>query len=489
MRFDVGPAFTAVEGRISPSVIQALDGALAYHPKGYSHDPRYQRHVWDGFERLLRRPRGGGGRFLFPSGLLEHALRAVAPLCGPVEVIRDYSPLPLAPAQGNRLPGGQTLRPEQIEAVERASQAQQGLLNLSVAFGKTLVMAGVLVRSPEAALVLVPGQELSRQVALELEGYLQEPVGYLGGGQHRFRGRITVATPQALAHAGDRQAALLRTPILLVDEVHTVSLKTWVPLLGAHQAPMRLGFSGTIKEAHAPLLVESFFGPILMTVTEKQQAAAGYISKATVLMPWVRSEFAIGYGDLYEASIVRNAERNGVLVEGTQWAVDRGWPTLIHVYKLDHGADLARRLDVLGIPHRWLYHGVPGIPEAKRAFEAGHLPVIIASNIFGLGINLPSIRFLVNAAAWQNPLVTSQRAGRGLRLKPDGVHEVTILDPFDLGTDLLKKHSVSREHTYRRKGFTVRTGFLSDLLAGTEPTPMELDSMPNYMGNCLAPNP
>ena len=462
MRFEVGPSFVTVEGRLAPGLLTCLNDALAYRPKGYFHDPRFQRHVWDGYERLLRRPKGTPP--IFPAGLLDRAVKAVTPEYGPPEILRRYTPLPVPPDLPDRLPDGRALRPEQIEARDTALEIQRGLMNLSVSFGKTLVMAGILAAHPNReALVLVPGLDLSAQVTAELREYLpRRDIGYLGGGR-RLPGLVTVATPQALRHAPQgMRMRLLRTPILLVDEVHTVSLKTWFPLLGAHQAPFRIGLSGTVKEAHALPLVESFFGPILMTVTERQQAVAGYIAQATVLMPWVRSEFALQYPDLYDAAIVRSETRNGVLAEGIRWAVARGWPTLVSVYRLEHGEALQRMLT--GIETRWVHGGVPGRLEALQAFEAGDLPVIIASNIFALGINLPSIRFLVNAAGWRSELATAQRAGRGLRLKPDGVHEVTILDPYDLGTTLLKKHSVEREKLYRRKGFQVFTDYLAPLL-------------------------
>jgi superfamily II DNA or RNA helicase len=461
MRFEVGPAFVAVEGRLAPGLLRCLNDALAYRPKGYFHDPRFQRHVWDGWERLLRTPKGQ--RPVFPAGLLDRAVEAVTPEYGPPEIVRTFTPLPVPAGLPTWLPDGRELRPEQIAARDQALEVQRGLMNLSVSFGKTLVMAAILdAHRTLPALVLVPGVDLSTQVAAELQGYLRREVGYLGGGR-RVPGAVTVATPQALRHAPEAlRARLLSTPILLVDEVHTVSLKTWFPLLGAHSAPFRIGLSGTVREAHALPLVESFFGPILMTVTERQQVQAGYIARATVLMPWVRSKFALAYPDLYDAAIVRSETRNGVLVEGIRWAVARGWPTLVSVYRLEHGAALQRMLT--GVDARWLHAGVPGVLEAKQAFEAGHLPVIIASNIFAIGINLPSIRFLVNGAAWRSELATAQRAGRGLRVKPDGGHEVTILDPYDLGTDILKRHSVYREKLYRRKGFVVLTDYLPALL-------------------------
>ncbi len=94
--------------------------------------------------------------------------------------------------------------------------------------------------------------------------------------------------------------------------------------------------------------------------------------------------------------------------------------------------------------------------EVKRDFINKKVRCLIATSIFGEGIDIPSIDVLINARCQKTEIQTSQGIGRALR-KADGKDKAEVYDFMIVGQKHLEDHSVERLNSYRKEpAFKIR---------------------------------
>ena len=459
MHIEQGPAFAVLSGRIPLEAYEQAQRALTYTETEYRPVPGQRPRV---DSRPVSLWRAIAGQLVFPSGLTARVVKAL----GTVEVRTTYPALTPSRAP-SPLPNGTVLFPEQVAAIEEAIAAQRGLMPLAPNFGKTETLAGIMTAFPtKRALVLIKSKRLVHETGTRLADLLQESVDKLGGGYPvRPRGaRISVASVLALNRCREPWLAewLGSRDLLLVDEAHGISHQAWLRTLGGCTAPLRLGLSGTVAEARTPLVMEAFLGPPLTAVTDPELVALGRSAQAYVYMPYSGTMIRDGasYEEQYEAVIVRNPLRNQMLADLTGAAVQSGLRALVLVYRVDHGRTMEALLGGAGLRTEWVWggSGEARVEAALAALQAGRLDVVVGSTILNEGVNLPAVGCLTNAAGWRSRRATAQKAGRVLRRKVDGPNICRILDPYDLGAPIMKRHSEERRKTYLRRGFKVTVG-------------------------------
>jgi len=88
--------------------------------------------------------------------------------------------------------------------------------------------------------------------------------------------------------------------------------------------------------------------------------------------------------------------------------------------------------------------------KVKKEFIEKKIPCLIATAIFGEGIDIPSINTLINARFQKTEIQTTQGIGRALRKFP-GKEKADVYDFLLTGQKHLQSHSVERIMTYRRE--------------------------------------
>ena len=86
----------------------------------------------------------------------------------------------------------------------------------------------------------------------------------------------------------------------------------------------------------------------------------------------------------------------------------------------------------------------------------------MASSVFAQGVDIPSLKSVVNAAAGASVIQTLQRLGRGTRVTADKT-EFEAWDVLDTGNRYLAKHGKQRLETYQREGYKVEVVAAKDL--------------------------
>lgn len=453
LHFESDCATARLEGRVPVQVLDAVHKALTYQEAGAFFSPAYKLGHWDGKRHLFDMKRQE-----FPAGLEEKVLAVLEKMIPDFEVnderpIIEYDPAAIDAVELR----GVTLYDKQREALHAFfSSGARGCMELPTNFGKTECAAAVLKMQPGLALVLIDSKSLVAQTAHRLKQRLGEKVGIFGGGEKNLSCRVTVATIQSIWHhfAKLRKSFLPSIQTLIVDEAHKVSPKMWFNVLGEVGASVRLGLSATIREASRRMVVESYLGPIVHTSSVQEMIDDGRAAKPTIRM--IRIGGLVRATDpqaVYEEGVVRNRERNRLICEAAIRCVIDGNSPLILVVRIEHGQAIQDMLEDRGLFIPFL-HGqtdMDTIQRAKAAFGTSVVPGIIASTIFDMGQDMPSIRALILAGGQRSPLRTIQRVGRSLRKKLTGENTVKIMDCYDMTCRMLQSQSDERLRTFKKK--------------------------------------
>lgn len=448
-----------IQGRISADQFEGLRRTLTFWVPGFRFTPAYRRGLWDGRKCLVARDG------TFPVGLVER-VRSLFPN---IEIRDERPALPWPSTVEVPSLHGAIPHPDQRLAILEFLRVGRGLLSMPTGAGKTLVAGAVLAAlRPHRGLMLVNRKGLMAQTAARLRGYLSEPVGQLGGGIKDTKSRVTVATVQTLAYHLERyvRSFLPSQAGVIVDEAHlTCTGEAGFRVLGAIHAPVRLGLSATVQEASKRLVVEAYLGPVIHTQSLEESVATGRIARPRVTMFRLGGlVFGGDHNHEYTVGVVTNAERNNLLADATAIGVQHDLPVLVLVSRIEHGRLLraaCRERHGLDVPFLHGQTPIERIEEVKHDIEAGSLKAFIASTIFDVGQDVPSVRVIVIAGAMRSPWQLIQRIGRGMRRKTTGENVVDIFDVFDMSCDMLKHQAEDRQRTYKRRCIPIT--MISDL--------------------------
>ncbi len=322
---------------------------------------------------------------------------------------------------------------------------------------------------PRRCLFLVHTKQLLKQarerIALRL-GTIEEHIGVIGDGRFDPK-HITVATVQSLTRArGDAQKRVIAKYIksidlLILDETHHASAKTFYRFVQRVDAPWRFGMSGTpfgLADGKG-LLVEAAFGPVVARVTNEELIGLGVNARPTIRMIEItepKLDAGLDWQSVYKEGIVLNKTRNVVIAREAGVFARKEWPTLVLVRELWHGDEISGLLKEARVPHAFVHGQMPTdeVERQKDRLTEGKIYVLIASPIFGEGVDIPSVRALVIADGGQSVANVLQKIGRGLRRK-QGDNRLDVVDFADTTHRWLARHSQERVSLYESEGFEV----------------------------------
>lgn len=349
----------------------------------------------------------------------------------------------------------QKLRSYQREAVIALLDARRGIVDLPPGSGKTLVAVAAATALPARWLFLVTRSSLVHQ-ALRVFGEYGFAAASPEGGRLPDA-TITVGTPQAVQACLDRDAAALH-PFhgLIVDEVHGAGAPGFSRLLEATAgASVRIGFSATalLREDLRNPLTAGLIGPVVYRRSAVDLVADGFLCPGLVrFLPFRFEHDRRGeWHEVYRDLITGNDARNDLIARATLAAVP---PRVVIVREIEHGVRLQNRLGGLEAP---LVQGSDPPQVRDKIFDlvrAGRLDTIIVTAVGEVGVDLPNVPTVVNAAAGKSAITAIQRLGRGTR-RPDGKFGFELLDVQDAGHGWFEEHARARAAAYADTGYLI----------------------------------
>lgn len=480
-KFLICDAFTKVV-ESSPRARAIIFDLCRARPDGYHWMPRYKSRQWDGYISLLK-----SGN-LFPTGLLRsiaNALEEAGIKClystsyrnndRPIKVMR----WPDIDVVRNCLADGTVLRDYQLDAVLELLDHDRGIAKMATNAGKTVVFAALIkMLDTIPTTVIVQSLDLLYQTSKRLAQMIGCTVGIIGDGKHS-KGIVRVATIQTLnsMHKRIGKAAFKRSfydnDILIVDECHHVGHNKAFDVLLSMPGWYRFGFSGTPldRDKLSDLKLIACTGPVQVTVTNKQLIIDGwsavplvYVHEYKELLTYhdgtaVEDDDYDGliYATAYKEHISLNPHRNATVVDIASGAQRSDKSVLIIVRFIDHGRRLTASLVKDGVLARFVCGGSP-IAERQQALNilaSGQSEVIVATNIFDEGVDVPALDVVILACGGKSHIKLLQRMGRGLRAKKGKDNIVEIHDFADVDNKYLERHYDGRIKVYEQEGFEV----------------------------------
>lgn len=395
----------------------------------------------------------------FPTGALAPLLTAALGDGVTVEVLDRRRP----PCERNRDADLGWLRPHQRAAIERTYTRERGIWCLPTGAGKGELGPALALTWPVHWLVLVHRRHLMEDLAGRWERRTGRPAGRIGAGVWQPRSPYTVATMATLRAAGrnDLRVRALADVIggVLVDECHVAAASTHREVLDYwRRAFFWYGMSGSATDRgdRADFLTLAHLGPVLLSVRPEELIDAGHLTRPRVRFltyrhPGYPAGMVQAWSAFYKAAIVRNAERNALVLEAVRRVPK---PCMVFVDELEHGENMTFEIMARGFSVQFA-RGESTLDERRaviRRLQAGELQVGVASTVFNEGVDVPGLKAVVIAGGRKSTIAALQRAGRATRLS-EGKTSALVVDINDVGHKTLREHATARRRAYLREGY------------------------------------
>ncbi len=446
--------------------------------RGDDHALRYWEE-WDGKQRLYRDNH-------FPIGFLWRATMFLRTKGYTVKIEDKRNPPYRIP--DDMAPQFQgVLRPYQEEALKKIMRRNHGIIDMGTGSGKTVLAMALIAARKHHTFVIVPTVELVNDWLYKAKQFLKFPqdnhlVGFASGKQYdlsvinianiatlhkalfgRTRQKRTMEKYQAIQHE------FMNADMLLVDECHHASSKTWIQSISTSNAYYRYGFTATLNMRHdkADMQYYALLGERIVKVSLSHLIKSGDVSPAWVIFKRWGNRYVhrpakfLGVGGVEDQLIVYNHQRN-VMVAQDAWEswVGQGRRAMVMFRRVDHG-ELLYNL-VKGIhaqsplsDHKecrieWVHGDHKDRKQIIQDFRDGKVHVLITQyQLLGEGIDVPDIAAVVMAAGGKSAIKTIQNLGRGIR-KSQGKLDLKIHDYADEGL-FVGEHAEQRLKTYARE--------------------------------------
>jgi len=399
-----------------------------------------------------------------------------------------------------------TLRPYQIDGVMAGLKFPYMVFWWATSSGKTVLFSALIsalkAKTFKKTLILVANKDLASQHREEIGSMLEEKIGVIEEGKFNPR-QITVAVINTLWQKAikkkDKQVLkyLSNVDHLILDECHRIidSKMFKNTIAQCKNTIARHGFSGSPYSLTSDdIELECLTGPPLSKVTMSQLIREGWTSRPEIFMIKFPCEKKVSGGNhhqVYSSGIVENKIRNEIILSIVLEEYSLGNFILVLVKSIKHGIDLKKMFikeEIFSEDFAYI-HGSTNKDlrsKVREQFKKKNLKIVIASQIWNEGIDIPAIDVLIKADGGGGSEVQEgkgirsviQQTGRILR-KPilDGSQDVDektenvvrVYDFFDDCHKDLARHSFNRLETYNlEKEFTVKLISFKDLFSGAK---------------------
>jgi superfamily II DNA or RNA helicase len=474
IKISINNIWSRINGLTDIELIDALDKQMSYFVEGYQYMRAFKqgwydketgewRH-WDGRRHLLNQ------KMVFPTGLLA---RTIAFLNHNKVEYELYDQRGTTTSGGRLNIIGHEPWPHQKAAVEAALKAERGIIRIGTGGGKTLLSAMITAEYNVPTMIYVVGKDLLYQFHNEMIKTLgPENVGIVGDGYCDVR-KFTVCSvwtavtafglktnvslddedwaPEVISVGPKNkraiQSAVENANLAIFDEAHFLACETIQAIFKASKrCRYMFGMTGTDwRDDGADILLEASCGRRIFNMTASKLIELGYLVTpkiALVEVPPLMEPCPPNWNAVYSRYITNNEIRNNLIIEGARKLIAMGRKVLILVRYIPHGQKLVDMLDDL--PVFFVNGGIEGPvrQEIKAQFEKGDLRCLVASSVFDIGVDIPSLDALILAGGGKSTVRVLQRIGRVIRASK-GKTDAIVMDFID-NARYLDKHSATR---------------------------------------------
>ena len=346
------------------------------------------------------------------------------------------------------------LKPHQIAAHtaifdKLAQGVSSQLCALPTGTGKTYLAVAVS-RSFKQTLFVVHREELIRQTAETLARVHPDvPIGFIRPGQHDIAA-FTVGMVQTI-HRRLGKIDPTAFDLVVIDEAHHSTARTWREVAEHFQPKLRLGLSATPERTDGSDL-SHLFSEISFEMSVASAIAEGYlcppVARQCLTSCSLSAVRTVG-GDLNEGdlqAVIDVDERNAFVVAKYQQHAP-GRRAICFAVSIAHAKHITEAFTAAGIAADWIAGDSPDRAEKLARFAAGAIQVLSSCMVLTEGFDDPGVDCVLLARPTKSRPLFVQMIGRGLRLFP-GKSDCIVLD----FTDNAGRHSLAS--TWKFLGYT-----------------------------------
>jgi superfamily II DNA or RNA helicase len=466
----------------------ALDKHLSFYVQGAEHTAAFRGFFnragdfvkWDGFKKLLT------PTLQFSTGLVERVKEFYQAANKTIEVVDKRPPKSIgAPRDilGNLKKIDKEPYPYQLEILDVIDKNDRGIIKVATGGGKSLIAALIAAKLGKKTIIYVIGKDLLYQFHDFLSLAFEEKIGIIGDGRCEIHD-INVASIWTIGQAiGMKKKDILldneddeesispnkyveilkmmkAARVHIIDECHMSACETIQQIFKHATAEHLYGLSGSPwRDDGADLLIESVLGKYIVNISASYLIARDYLAQPLIrfrVVPPYHYELEKVYPSIYKKYVVENEVRNGLVLEGARALVGKGYQALVLFNSLKHGKilyDLFKQHMKCA-----LLDGSNSKEErekVKKDLMEHKIDCVLASRIFDIGVDIPSLSGLVIACGGKSTVKALQRVGRVIRKYP-GKKFAVIIDYVDQAP-FLDNHSKTRYRIYTSEdGFDVK---------------------------------
>lgn len=397
---------------------------------------------WDGYRKLFNT------RYqTFPIGLLDVVRNAFTDAGIPVQIIdkRKKNNETIAYEMANF-----QLRDYQTYAVLMSVTHGNGIVKAATGAGKTTIAARTICALQKRSIFIVHTRDLLYQTIKSFSKmFPNETIGQIGDGKIDYQ-NITVATMQTLAILNDIEVGRNKfdedadniketktqykeiynpdawhkyrntVDCVMFDEVQRICSQTAYRVRFLFErANYAFGYSASPwRDDGSDLMIEAAFGKRIVDITASELIQQGYLVKPYIAIKSAPITWSgETYEQVYRTAIVENIFRNMQVAQDAMEQYNLGRNTLVLVTQIKHGEILEKMLCDLGAPATFI-SGKSGMKKRSRVIQDmrdGKAPIVIASTIADVGLDVPRLQSIVEAGAGKSSVTALQRLGRIMR--------------------------------------------------------------------------
>jgi len=480
--------FCQIVGETDVNHLLALDKVLSFYVQGSEHTAAFRGYFtrsgdfvkWDGFKRLL------ASNGTFSAGLLDKVEEFYNDN-KKVYTIVDKKPAKSVGTPKDILPNlakiDKNPYPYQLEILDVIDKKDRGIIKVATGGGKSLIAALMAAKLGKKTIIYVIGKDLLYQFHEFFSLAFSEPIGIIGDGKCEIHD-INIASVWTVGQAiGLKKKEILfdsddddekdlnvskyveilkmmkEAKVHIIDECHMAACET-IQQLYKHTAIEHFyGLSGSPwRDDGADLLVESILGQYIVNISASYLIERGYLAQPIIsfrVVPHYKHALPKVYQSVYKTYVVENDVRNDMILEAAKLLVEKGYQTLVLFKSLKHGKILhkmfAKHMKCA------ILDGSNDNDErdkVKKDLAAGKIDCVLASKIFDIGVDIPSLSGLVLACGGKSTVKALQRVGRVIR-KYKNKKFAAVVEFVDQAPFLLE-HSKIRYKIYcSEAGFNV----------------------------------
>ena len=374
-------------------------------------------------------------------------------------------------------------REEQKAAIASLTAHDNGVLNATTAFGKTVTAIGLLAERKINTLILVHTKALLDQWKSRLDEFLEidfteedtpkkrgrkkafSPFGTLDSKGNSLHGKIDIALMQSCLEDNGVKSFVRNYGMLIVDECHHVSAVNFERILKYANASYVYGLTATAirKDGHQPIIFMQC-GPIRYSADAKVQMTSQTFTRLLVPRFTAYRELTDDkstYARMIQ-KMVKDENRNNLIIDDVRKILTEGRSPIVLTSLTTHVETLANAL----APYCKYVVTLIGSESAREKHQKMELlqgisptePLVIVATgkYVGEGFDYPRLDtlFLALPVSWKG--IIAQYAGRLHREYP-GKKEVRIYDYIDIRIPMCDVMYKRRLRGYASVGYQIKS--------------------------------